>query len=161
MRLKRVRVRNYRSILDSGDVEIDDQITSIVGMTGSGKTSFLKMIAGIDKTVTFLAGELPLKSQTKQDFLHNKISAGQINQLIAVFDVEESDLASMPEEYKGVDEIEVRRSLDGRITLIPKGNDIPELDIEDEANVIKSRLGDILTALEDGVKRGVDLAQHL
>ena len=160
MRLKRVRVRNYRSVLDSGDVEIDGQITSIVGMTGSGKTSFLKMISGIDKAVTFSASELPVKSQTKQDFLDNKISARQINQLAAVFDVEESDRASMPEEYKGVDEIEVRRSFDGRITLIPKGNDIPRIDIRAESNTIKSKLNGMLTAFQDGVKRNTDLEQH-
>ena len=161
MRLKKVRVQNYRSILDSGDVEIDGQITSIVGMTGSGKTSFLKMISGIDSAVTFSAGELPLKSQTKQDFLDNKISAEQIDQLTAVFEVEESDRASMPDKYRGVDEIEVRRNFDGRITLIPKGNDIPKIDIEAESNVIKSRLDDMLTAFEDGVKRSIDgLAQH-
>ena len=160
MRLKRVRVQNYRSILDSNDVEIDDEITSIVGMTGSGKTSFLKMISGIDKAVTFSAGELPLKSQTKQDFLDNNISAGQINQLTAVFDVEESDLAAMPDKYKGVDEIEVRRSFDGQITLTPKGNDIPKIDIEAESNTIKSRLNDMLGAFQDGVKRNTDLEQH-
>ena len=160
MRLKRVRVQNYRSILDSNDVEIDGQITSIVGMTGSGKTSFLKMISGIDSAVTFSAGELPLKSQTKQDFLDNKISAGQIDQLTAVFDVEESDLASMPDKYKGVDEIEVRRSFDGHITLIPKGNDIPEIDIEAESDTIKSKLNNMLAAFQDGVKRNTDLEQH-
>ena len=161
MRLRKVRVQNYRSILDSKDVEIDGEITSIVGMTGSGKTSFLRMISGIDSTVTFPAGELPLKSQTKQDFLDNKISAGDIPQLTAVFDIEESDKASMPDEYMNVDEIEIRRNFDGRVILIPKGNDIPEINIEAESNAIQSTLSGMLTSFEDYVRRGMDdLAQH-
>ena len=161
MRLGKVRVQNYRSIIDSNDVEIDDEITNIVGMTGSGKTSFLKMISGIDQTMAFSASELPLNSQTKQDFLENKISAGQIPQLTATFHVEELDRASMPEEYRGVDEIEVRRNFDGKVILTPKGNDIPKIDIEEESNAIKSTLSRIMAEFDACIGRGMNnLAQH-
>lgn len=45
------RVSNYRSIDDSGPVEFDPEITNIVGVTGSGKTSFLKMLSGVSSRV--------------------------------------------------------------------------------------------------------------
>ena len=43
MKLTSCRVQNYRSILDSGWVELDD-IAIIVGKNESGKTSFLKAL---------------------------------------------------------------------------------------------------------------------
>jgi predicted ATPase len=43
MKLTSCRVQNYRSILDSGWVDVDD-ITTIVGKNESGKTSFLKAL---------------------------------------------------------------------------------------------------------------------
>lgn len=44
MRLDQVRVRNYRSIVDSGWVDIETNITTLVGKNESGKTSFLRAI---------------------------------------------------------------------------------------------------------------------
>ena len=160
MRLAKVRVTNYRSILDSGDVELDGKTTCLVGMTGSGKTSFLRMVSGIDTAVAFSAGELPANSRTAGDFSGNRVPAGQICQLAAVFEVEESDRASMPGEYRGVDEIAVRRYLDGSVELTPKGANAPEIDIEGERRSIKSKLDGALASLRDCAGGGADLARH-
>ena len=44
MRLIRVRIENYRSIEDSGWVEIDPDLTALVGKNESGKTAFLQAL---------------------------------------------------------------------------------------------------------------------
>lgn len=161
VRLAKVRVQNYRSIVDSGDVDLDGETTCIVGALGSGKTSFMKMVSGVDQAVTFSSAELPLKSQTRQDFLDGKIAAEQIPQLTATFSVEKSDLHSMPDEYRGVTEIEARRSFGGKVTLIPKGGDIPEIDVEKESDLIKKNLSHITDTFENCIKLGMNnLAPH-
>jgi hypothetical protein len=44
MRLKRFRVRKYRNIQDSGDVELLENLTCIVGKNQSGKTALLRAL---------------------------------------------------------------------------------------------------------------------
>ncbi len=44
MRLRRVRIENYRSIEDSGWIEVEPEITSLVGKNESGKTAFLQAL---------------------------------------------------------------------------------------------------------------------
>ena len=44
MRLVRARIQNYRSIEDSGWVEIESDLTSLVGKNESGKTAFLQAL---------------------------------------------------------------------------------------------------------------------
>lgn len=44
MKIKKYRVREFRSVWDSGDVIVDDQITCFVGENASGKTVLLKAL---------------------------------------------------------------------------------------------------------------------
>lgn len=44
MELDRVRVRNFRSIKDTGWVDIEDDLTTLLGKNESGKTAFLEAI---------------------------------------------------------------------------------------------------------------------
>ncbi|MGD0391818.1 MAG: AAA family ATPase [Acidimicrobiales bacterium] len=44
MRVRRVRIENYRSIEDSGWIEVEPEITSLVGKNESGKTAFLQAL---------------------------------------------------------------------------------------------------------------------
>lgn len=44
MRLVKVRIQNYRSIIDSGEIEIEKIKTILVGINEAGKTALLKAI---------------------------------------------------------------------------------------------------------------------
>lgn len=44
MKLKSARIRMFRNILDSTDVEIDEKVTCLVGKNESGKTAFLQSL---------------------------------------------------------------------------------------------------------------------
>lgn len=44
MRLRSVRIRNYRNIIDSGDVSIDQAMTCLVGKNEAGKSAVLEAI---------------------------------------------------------------------------------------------------------------------
>lgn len=47
MRLQRVEVKRFRNILDSGSVEVDRNVTCLVGKNESGKTAFLHALRGL------------------------------------------------------------------------------------------------------------------
>lgn len=44
MRLKTFRVRKFRNIIDSGEIQVDDLVTCLVGMNESGKTTVLSAL---------------------------------------------------------------------------------------------------------------------
>ncbi|RLF71037.1 MAG: hypothetical protein DRN55_07820, partial [Thermoplasmata archaeon] len=49
MRIKKVRIRNFRSIIDSGEINLDDRITILLGKNEQGKTNFLRAIETFGK----------------------------------------------------------------------------------------------------------------
>ena len=44
MKLKTVRIRMFRNILDSTEVKVEDKVTCLVGKNESGKTAFLQAL---------------------------------------------------------------------------------------------------------------------
>ncbi len=44
MRIKKFRIKNYKSIIDSGDCYMDDFVTILAGKNESGKTSILEAL---------------------------------------------------------------------------------------------------------------------
>ena len=48
MRLRTVRVKNFKCVQDSTEFKIDDQVTYLVGKNESGKTTLLQAIAKIN-----------------------------------------------------------------------------------------------------------------
>lgn len=114
MRLKRVRVQNYRSILDSGYVDVDPELACIVGETGSGKTSFLQMISGIDDNATFSENALPRALVAARPVVD---LFGKAPQLDASLEVEEQDRLHLPAEYRHIREVRVRRAFGGKTTV--------------------------------------------
>ena len=138
MRLVSCRVRHHRSIDDSGLVEFDPEITNIVGVTGSGKTSFLEMLSGVSTKVMFGVDDLPHNSEVLTRFHEGRVPADKIVQLEAVFSVEDSDVPRLPEKYRHARRITLRRAFDGGITLAVDGTPMPRADIEAEANEMRA-----------------------
>ena len=122
MRLLSARVQNYRSIADSGEVTFDTEITPIVGKTGSGKTSFLKMLEGASRGAWFEERELPRSSDILQDFRDGRKEAGQIVQLTATFAVENADRPHLPKQYEEIKSISIVRTFDGLIDMYADGS---------------------------------------
>ena len=120
--MRSAQVQNYRSIADSGKVEFDPKITCFVGKTGSGKTSFLKMLRGVSRDMWFEERELPRSSDVLQDFRDGKRPADQIVQMIAVFDVEDADRPRLPRQYESVKTVAIHRTFDGHIDVYADGS---------------------------------------
>jgi energy-coupling factor transporter ATP-binding protein EcfA2 len=59
MKLHQVRVQNYRSIVDSGIITVDERVTVIVGKNEQGKTNFLRALESFNPSYTYLPKDLP------------------------------------------------------------------------------------------------------
>jgi energy-coupling factor transporter ATP-binding protein EcfA2 len=59
MKLKRARVETYRSIVDTGLVEIEDSVTVLIGKNEQGKTTFLTALRAFNSDQRFGPGDLP------------------------------------------------------------------------------------------------------
>lgn len=59
MRLSKAQVQNFRAIVDSGIVDIQDRVTVLIGKNEQGKTTFLKALASANVGATYSPADLP------------------------------------------------------------------------------------------------------
>ena len=59
MKLSRVQVQHYRSIVDSGSVAIEPAVTVIIGKNEQGKTNFLRGVHAFNADQAFTPSDLP------------------------------------------------------------------------------------------------------
>lgn len=152
MLLQSAQVENYRSIVDSGTVLFDPEITCIVGKVGSGKTSFLRMLEGVSRRVWFKESELPRSSAALRDFRSGRAAADQIVQLSAAFDVEDEDRPILPRQYRHIDSVSIRRTFGGRIDVYADGEPAERAPAGPEA---ERRLAEMLRRLDAGVEAAI------
>ncbi|WP_226040408.1 AAA family ATPase [Natrinema sp. DC36] len=73
--IREIRVQNYKSIRNSGWVDIDEVVTTLVGGNEAGKTNFLESITLLGDSRTIDDGELcdyknsELMSKSKEDIV--------------------------------------------------------------------------------------------
>jgi hypothetical protein len=81
VKLTKIQVRNFRSIDDSGEFEIDD-LTCLVGKNEAGKTAILRAIHGLAPTDDFKydrTRDYPRRFLSKFDERHPKGSSEPVN----------------------------------------------------------------------------------
>lgn len=103
MRLSKVRIQNYRSIIDSGEFAIEEMKTLLVGPNEAGKTAVLQAIQHLNPPPEVK------KLNALRDYprsLYSKISRGEIKEsdievVTGVFTLSKDELAHAPERYQG------------------------------------------------------------
>ncbi|EKS6737848.1 AAA family ATPase [Enterobacter ludwigii] len=104
MRLSKVRVQNYRSIIDTGEFEIEKLKTILVGPNEAGKTAILQAIQQINPPEG-VKKFVPLRDYPRAQY--TKISRGDLDPgtvpvVTATFDLEASDYEHAPDFLKEV-----------------------------------------------------------
>ncbi len=102
MRLIKARVQNYRSIIDSGEFEIENLKTIMVGSNEAGKTVLLKALQQLNKPADVQGFEV-LRDYPRSKF--NDIDTGKVDPknvtvVTGYFELEDSDKAEIPEEFR-------------------------------------------------------------
>ena len=102
MRLKTVRVQNYRSIRDTGEFNIEEAKTILVGPNEAGKTAILQALQQINAPKG-TKGFDPLRDYPRS--LYNDISTGKVDPekvpvVTATFALDEADKEAIPERFR-------------------------------------------------------------
>lgn len=99
MKLKSAHVTNFRSVLDSGPVDIEAS-TCLVGKNEAGKTAFLKALEGlkpVNKTYAYdKTRDYPRRDLSKYDRLHE---GGEATVISTVWELQEDDLTALTDEF--------------------------------------------------------------
>lgn len=101
MRLIKVQVKNYRSIKDSGEIEIEKLKTILVGPNEAGKTVLLRAIQQLNKPDD-VPGFDYLRDYPRgllNDIQKGKTSVKDVDVVSGYFELEESDKALIPKEF--------------------------------------------------------------
>src|SRR5688572_10338373 len=102
MKLHRARVQNYRSIIDTGEFEVEMLKTIMVGPNEAGKTVILKALQQLNKPED-VAGFDVLRDYPRS--LYNDISIGKVKPsdvtvVTGHFILDEEDRKLLPEEFR-------------------------------------------------------------
>lgn len=101
MRLVKARVQNYRSVIDSGEFDIEELKTIIVGPNEAGKTVLLKAIQQLNKPDDVPGFDI-LRDYPRSKF--NDIDSGkvvpkEVTMVTGYFKLEEEDKEDIPEAF--------------------------------------------------------------
>lgn len=101
MRLKKARVQNYRSVIDSGEFDVESLKTILVGPNESGKTVLLRALQQLNKP-DGVDGFDALRDYPRSKY--NEITTKQVNPedvrvVTGYFELEDDDKALIPSEY--------------------------------------------------------------
>lgn len=102
MKLKKARIQNYRSIIDTGEFEIEDLKTIMVGPNEAGKTVVLKALQQLNKPEE-IQGFDSLRDYPRSkynDITTKKILPKDVTVVTGWFELDEDDKKELPIEFK-------------------------------------------------------------
>jgi len=102
MRLIKARVQNYRSIIDSGEFEIEQLKTILVGPNEAGKTVLLKALQQLNAPDD-VPGFEALRDYPRSkynDITTGSVDPSKVTVVTGYFELEDSDKALIPPEFK-------------------------------------------------------------
>ena len=97
MRIKKFHIKNYRSILDSGEVILDSKITTLIGKNESGKTCILKALESFNGDYKYVKDDLCLHSEARKKLDSKEIEEGDIEIITIWFEIEAEDKRKLKE----------------------------------------------------------------
>jgi DNA polymerase III delta prime subunit len=89
MKLKKFRIRNYKSIVDSGDCYPSDTVTILAGKNESGKSSLLEALRDANADVEISSRAVPIERQDEIPWisLWFDVSKSDINDILNELDI--------------------------------------------------------------------------
>lgn len=103
MRLSKARIRMYRSIRDTGEFEIEDGKTILIGPNEAGKTVILQALQQLNKPKE-IGGFEALRDYPRSEYDDIKrgvVDPAEVTVVEGHFNPEEGDLESLPKGYEG------------------------------------------------------------
>lgn len=102
MKLTKARIQNYRSIIDTGEFEIEELKTIMVGPNEAGKTVILRALQQLNKP-SDVSGFDVLRDYPRSlynDISTKKVLPKDVTVVTGYYSLEESDKELIPDEFK-------------------------------------------------------------
>jgi len=113
MRIEKVRIRNFRSIIDTGEISLDEKITLLLGKNEQGKTNFLKALESFGKEYKYEDYDLSYLTTYEKEPQQIPI----ITIWFKLNDDEKKILSSISEEFEKQPEVVITRYFDGHYEI--------------------------------------------
>jgi predicted ATP-dependent endonuclease of OLD family len=166
MKLLSVRVQNYRSIVDSELVPIEDRVTVIIGKNEQGKTTFLKGVSSFSPNRKYMPNDLP--QHLRADLENQEPSSIPI--VTAYFSFEHQDneqLKNILEDINSISKIKITRYFDGHYSYCSLSSNETENeiifkkpDIENYIESIKAAAVQLKSKFSNHASRQGNFAPH-
>jgi len=131
MRLTKVRIRMYRSIRDTGEFEVENGKTILVGPNEAGKTVILQALQRLHPPPG-IEGFDPLRdyprSEYSKDIGRGSVDPSQVTVVEGLFELEPVDLEGLPEGYKDCTYVYGRKLDNKPRHRLRGGPDLPTYD---------------------------------
>lgn len=128
MRLSKIRIQNYRIIEDTGWIDIDNDVTALIGINESGKTAILEALFKLNPSSP---AQYDMLAEFPHDRLHGqKVEGSHIPVASAQFQVTDElreNLRETGEIYAKTESIECTRYYDNSLTV----DFYPDIPLED------------------------------
>ena len=96
MILRSIRVRKYKSFLDSGEVEIQPDVTCLVGKNESGKSALLQALYRLNPVSTGHPETfVDLRDYPRREFARDRESVAERCPIAATFELEDEDVRAV------------------------------------------------------------------
>ena len=120
MILRSIRVRRYKNILDSGEVEMQRDITCLVGKNESGKSALLQALYRLNPVPTgHPEAFVGLRDYPRREYARDRESIAQRCPIAATFELEDEDVRVVEEAWGpralSSRSVTVARSYDNRL----------------------------------------------
>ncbi|MDL1957128.1 MAG: AAA family ATPase, partial [Candidatus Desulfofervidus auxilii] len=136
MRIKKIRIKNFLSIIDSGKISLDNEITILLGKNEQGKTNFLKALESFGKEYKYGDDDLSYLVTHGKELQKMPI----ITIWFKLNDDEKKILSSISEEFEEQSEVVITKYFDGHYEIVK-----PELGkIQSKIEEIKLFISKIL-----------------
>ena len=149
--LKNVIVRNFKSIIEENQIELKNNLTAIVGKTGTGKTSFLTAISCFNRNSEFKEMDLPNASKIKGDYTNNKIKREEIVILKLTFELDNNIPETISSIMGKLNHLTVARFFDGHYEI--ESEDKPLIEGNQSINESIKQFKVTIDALRNDIDR--------
>lgn len=97
MIVNKIRIKNFKPILDTGEVNLDPKITTLIGKNESGKTYTLKALESFNLNYKYKEEDLNLNSAERDKLRSGQINAEDIEIITIWFEIEKKDKKKLKE----------------------------------------------------------------
>jgi predicted ATP-dependent endonuclease of OLD family len=146
MKIGKFHAKNYKSILDSGEVTLHSRITALIGKNESGKTNVLKALESFDRGYEYTENDLCLHSEMIKKLDSEGIGEGYVEIVTIWFTMESKDRLKLKEIHPKLGKmktLKLTKYLDNSYSIESPEVSLDELKInrqeEIEKNVLKIR----------------------